>query len=136
MQRRSLSANPGPGDWPRVGVKAIGLAGSVGFIALLYWMFPEYYQGAPFYGNYYVALKVLLPPWALLALPYLYWVDRRMREPRDGLWQLGQLLLGRWRGLDPALIGLRSAQVFYDRGERTAGSTKYPFCLLYTSRCV
>ena len=24
------------------------------------------------------------------------------------------------------LIGLRSAQVFYDRGERTAGSTKYP----------
>jgi len=105
VQRRSLLAAPGPGNWPRVGVKSIGLAGSVGFVALLYWMFPEYYQGEPFYGNYYAALKVLLPPWALVAVPYLYWVDRRMREPLDGLWQLGQLLLGRWRGLDRALIG-------------------------------
>jgi len=105
VQRRSLLAAPGPGNWPRVGVKSIGLAGSVGFVALLYWMFPEYYQGEPFYGNYYAALKVLLPPWALVAVPYLYWVDRRMREPLDGLWQLGQLLLGRWRGLDLALIG-------------------------------
>ena len=105
VQRRSLLAAPGPGNWPRVGVKSIGLAGSVGFVSLLYWMFPEYYQGEPFYGNYYAALKVLLPPWALVAVPYLYWVDRRMREPLDGLWQLGQLLLGRWRGLDLALIG-------------------------------
>jgi protein-S-isoprenylcysteine O-methyltransferase Ste14 len=105
VQRRSLLAAPGPGNWPRVGVKSIGLAGSVGFVAMLYWMFPEYYQGEPFYGNYYAALKVLLPPWALVAVPYLYWVDRRMREPLDGLWQLGQLLLGRWRGLDLALIG-------------------------------
>jgi len=105
VQRRSLSATPGPGNWPRVGVKALGLLGSVGFIALLYWMFPEYFQGQPFYGNYYAALKVLLAPWALVALPYLYWVDRRMREPQDGLWQLGQLLLGRWRGLDLALVG-------------------------------
>jgi protein-S-isoprenylcysteine O-methyltransferase Ste14 len=105
VQLRSLVAAPGSGNWPRVGVKALGLAGSVGFIALLYWMFPEYFQGQPFYGNYYAALKVLLPAWALIALPYLYWVDRRMREPQDGLWQLGQLLLGRWRGLDLALIG-------------------------------
>jgi protein-S-isoprenylcysteine O-methyltransferase Ste14 len=28
-----------------------------------------------------------------------------MAQPLDGLWQLGQLLLGRWRGLDLKLIG-------------------------------
>ena len=74
VQRRVLAATPGPGSWPRVAVKCVGLAGSIGFIALLYWLFPEYYQGQPFYGNYYAALEVLLPPWAVLAAPYLYWV--------------------------------------------------------------
>jgi protein-S-isoprenylcysteine O-methyltransferase Ste14 len=105
VQRRSLANTPAPGNWPRVVVKAIGLAGSVLFVALLYRLFPEYHDGDAFYGNYYSALKVLLPPWAVLALPYLYWVDRRMPEPRDGLWQLGQLLLGRWRGVSLPLVG-------------------------------
>ena len=116
VQRRAL-APPGPGNWPRVAVKCVGLAGSIGFVALLYWLFPEYNQGAEFYGNYYAALKVLLPPWAVLAAPYLYWVDRRMAQPLDGLWQLGQLLLGRWRGLDaaadrPASAGLAGEGLF------------------------
>jgi len=96
---------PGPANLARVAVKCVGLAGSLGFIALLYWVFPEYNQGEPFYGNYYAALKLLLPAWAVLAAPYIYFVDRRMAQPLDGLWQLGQLLLGRWRGLDLALIG-------------------------------
>jgi protein-S-isoprenylcysteine O-methyltransferase Ste14 len=39
------------------------------------------------------------------ALPYLYWVDRRMAQPLDGLWQFGRLVLGRWQGLDLRLIG-------------------------------
>jgi protein-S-isoprenylcysteine O-methyltransferase Ste14 len=105
VQRRVLAATPGRGDWPRVGTKCVGLAGSIGFIALLYWLFPEYNQGQEFYGNYYAALKVLLPGWAVLAAPYLYWVDRRMAQPLDGLWQMGRLLLCRWRGLDARLIG-------------------------------
>jgi protein-S-isoprenylcysteine O-methyltransferase Ste14 len=105
VQRRVLAATPGRANWPRVGIKCVGLAGSIGFIALLYWLFPEYNQGEGFYGNYYAALKVLLPAWAVLTVPYLYWVDRRMAQPLDGLWQTGQLLLGRWRGLDAWLIG-------------------------------
>ena len=104
VQRRVLAATPGRGDWPRVTTKCVGLAGSIGFIAGLYWLFPEYNQGEGFYGNYYAALKVLLPAWAVLAAPYLYWVDRRMAQPLDGLWQMGRLLLGRWQGLDPRLI--------------------------------
>src|ERR1700689_863083 len=75
VQRRVLRAAPATGNWPRVGTKFVGLAGSLGFIAVLYWMFPEYQQGGQFYGNYYTALQVLLPLWAVAALPYLYWVD-------------------------------------------------------------
>jgi protein-S-isoprenylcysteine O-methyltransferase Ste14 len=90
VQRRALTA-PREGSWARSLTKLTGLAGSVGFIALLYWLFPEY--GAHgFYENYWRALELVLPAWALLALPYLYWVDQRLREPRDALWQMGRLL--------------------------------------------
>jgi protein-S-isoprenylcysteine O-methyltransferase Ste14 len=76
----------------------------VGAIALLYWLFPEYgAQG--FYSNYWQALRVLLPAWALVSLPYLYFVDRRLRQPRDALWQMGRLLLGRWRDVSGPVIG-------------------------------
>ncbi len=91
--------------WPRVLTKLAGLLGSVGFIALLYWLFPEYRGQPSFYVHYWAALAVLLPVWAVLAVPYLYWVDRRLAQPEDSLWQLGRLVLGRWRGLSVRVIG-------------------------------
>lgn len=103
IQRRALNTSTQPADWSRVLTKYLGLAGSAGFIALLYWLFPEYH--GDFYGNYYLALKTLLPWWALIALPYIYWVDRRMQRPQDGLWQLGRLLLGHWHDVNMRLIG-------------------------------
>lgn len=104
VQRRTLAAMPNRGDWARVGTKLAGLTGSVGLIALLYWLTPEYHQGESFYGNYYRALQKLLVPWALIAPIYIYWVDRRLAQPRDGLWQMGRLALLQWRGLDPRVI--------------------------------
>ena len=50
VQRRTLVA-PGAGSWSRSLTKLIGLVGSVGCIALLYWLFPEY-GTAGFYANY------------------------------------------------------------------------------------
>ncbi|MGH8210263.1 MAG: methyltransferase family protein [Steroidobacteraceae bacterium] len=105
VQRRTLIPAANPGDWLRVGTKCVGLAGSVGFIALLYWLAPEYHQGRPFYGNYYLALERLFLPWAVMAPIYIYWVDRRLAQPRDGLWQMGRLALFQWQGLDPRVIG-------------------------------
>ena len=103
IQRRTL-ITAGAGDWPRTLTKALGLLASVGCIALLYWMFPEY--GAKgFYGNYWHALEIVLPAWAVVALPYLWYVDRRLREPRDALWQMGRLVLGGWRDVSGAAIG-------------------------------
>jgi protein-S-isoprenylcysteine O-methyltransferase Ste14 len=104
VQRRSLTPAVNAGDWQRSGTKCAGLIGSVGFIALLYWLTPEYYNGANFYGRYYLALKVLLPPWAVIAPLYIYWVDQRLAQPRDGLWQMGRLVLGQWQGLDARVI--------------------------------
>jgi hypothetical protein len=104
VQRRTLTAMPNHGDWTRVGTKLAGLTGSVGLIALLYWLTPEYHQGESFYGNYYRALQKLLVPWAVIAPIYIYWVDRRLAQPRDGLWQMGRLTLLQWRGLDPRVI--------------------------------
>ena len=103
IQRRTLIA-AGAGDWSRTLTKLLGLLASVGAIALLYWLFPEYgAQG--FYSNYWQALRVVLPAWALVALPYVYFVDRRLREPRDALWQMGRLLLGQWQDVSSAVIG-------------------------------
>jgi len=105
VYRRALIAPSGPGDWPRTLTKAAGLAGSVGFVALLYWLLPEYYRPEPFYQHYWTALKWVLPAWAAVALPYLWWVDRRLAEPRDALWETGRILTLRWRGARPAIVG-------------------------------
>jgi protein-S-isoprenylcysteine O-methyltransferase Ste14 len=103
VQRRTLAA-PAQGSWSRTLTKYLGLIGSVGSIALLYWLFPEY-AAKGFYGNYWMALRLLLPLWAAFALPYLYWVDCRLPEPRDALWQMGRLLLFQWRDVSGPIIG-------------------------------
>jgi isoprenylcysteine carboxyl methyltransferase (ICMT) family protein YpbQ len=110
IYRRALVAPtravaPAATDWPRVFTKFLGLLGSVGFVALLYRLFPEYRGEPSFYAHYWTALSVLLPVWAVLALPYLHWVDRRLAAPEDSLWQLGRLLLLRSRGWSVRVIG-------------------------------
>ncbi len=100
VHRRALTGRPGAGNWSRSLTKLVGLAGIVGCLALLYRIFPEYAHGQDFYGRYWSATAVVLPAWAALAVPYIYWVDRRMPQPHDGLWHSGRLFLGRWDGLD------------------------------------
>jgi protein-S-isoprenylcysteine O-methyltransferase Ste14 len=104
VQRRTLSSNLNAADWQRTATKCVGLVSSVGFIALLYWLAPEYQDANGFYAQYYAALKVLLPPWAIAAPFYIFWVDRRLAQPRDSLWQMGQLTLGKWQDVDARVI--------------------------------
>lgn len=79
-------------------IKLIGLIGSIGFIAGLYWIFPEYHGS--FYDRYYALLKIILPAWLFLAFPYMYYVDARMREPEDGYWHAGKAVLLDWSNLN------------------------------------
>jgi protein-S-isoprenylcysteine O-methyltransferase Ste14 len=76
-----------------VGLWAIwGVIGSFYCIARWYWD-----------GQYLFAMQVLgvaAIPMLVLSIPYVIWLDRRMREPRDGAWHFGQLLIGRAHDVD------------------------------------
>ena len=101
----ALTRFPPAGSWSRTWTKFAGLLGSMGFVALLYALFPEYANGTAFYGNYWTLLRLIVPVWLGLALPYLYWVDARMQQQEDNLWQLGRVMTGRWRGVDGRAVG-------------------------------
>lgn len=77
-------------SWSRTLTKFAGLLGCLGFVALGYWLFPLYHSD--FFSDYFSLLRLIVPPWIALAVPYLFWVDRRMRQPRDGYWHLGRRL--------------------------------------------
>lgn len=81
----------------RVITKLVGLTTSVALLALLYWVFPEYYPSfrpdGGFYSNFFTLCR-LAGPWALLACAiYFFLIDSRLREPRDGYWHLGRVAL-------------------------------------------
>ena len=49
-------------------------------------------------GNYLFAMEVLgyaAIPALVLSVPYIFWLDRRMVDPRDGCWHFGAFLLAR-----------------------------------------
>jgi len=90
-------------SWSRALIKLAGLLGSLAFVAFLYWLFPEYH-GA-FYERYFLMLRNVLLGWVPLALPYFYLVDRHMRQPKDGYWQMGRIVMLRWNAVDRAVVG-------------------------------
>lgn len=90
-------------SWSRSLLKLAGLLGSMGFVAFLYWLFPEYH--GEFYNRYYEMLRIILPPWLILALPYFFFIDRKMREPFDGYWHMGKLVTFQWDAVDGKVVG-------------------------------
>ena len=90
-------------SWSRSLYKLAGLFGSLGFIAFLYWLFPEYHNKS--YDSYYEMLRIILPPWIVLALPYFFLIDRKMREPFDGYWHMGKLVTFQWSAADSKVVG-------------------------------
>ncbi len=90
-------------SWGRSLLKFAGLLGSMGFVAFLYWLFPEYHR--QFYNPYYEMLRIILPPWIILALPYFFFIDRKMREPHDGYWHMGKLVTFQWGAVDGKVAG-------------------------------
>jgi len=89
-------------SWPRTLTKFVGLLGILGFIGMGYWAFPVYQKDFYFYFDF---LRNVVPLWIALAIPYFYWIDRRMVEPRDGYWHLGRMLLFGWADADLSRIG-------------------------------
>jgi protein-S-isoprenylcysteine O-methyltransferase Ste14 len=74
----------------RVATKLVGLAVTVGPIALAYWVFPEYGE---WYGTFWSLLRRFGPALAVFAVLYTWIVDGQMRDPHDAYWQLGRVML-------------------------------------------
>jgi protein-S-isoprenylcysteine O-methyltransferase Ste14 len=78
--------------------KIAGLWSTWAGIAFLYCIGRWYWDGA-----YVFSMKVLgaaALPLLLLSVPYVIWIDRRLREPRDGAWHFGQIVVGRSAAAD------------------------------------
>jgi hypothetical protein len=96
------------GDLARLFIKLLGLAVTLGLIAFAYWLFPIYQQ--PFYQTFFDLAFLTLPWLGAIGVFYIYWLDARMAEPKDGAWHLGALLTGQhaevdWTKLRQYLLG-------------------------------
>lgn len=69
-----------------------GVIGALYCIARWYWA-PPYLYAMELFA--YAAVPMLV-----LSVPYVLWLDRRLREPRDGAWHFGRLVIGRPDGVD------------------------------------
>ncbi|MGZ8347920.1 MAG: protein-S-isoprenylcysteine methyltransferase, partial [Allosphingosinicella sp.] len=74
-------------------VKIAGLWATWGVIGGLYCIARWYWDGAYLFAMQVLAVAAV--PMVVLSVPYVIWLDRRLREPRDGAWHFGQQLIGR-----------------------------------------
>jgi len=83
-------------------VKIAGLWATWAGIAFLYCAARYYWD-----GSYLFAMKVLgysAIPLLLLSIPYVVWIDRRLKDPRDGAWHFGQMIIGSGGEADRSMV--------------------------------
>lgn len=76
----------------RIMVKLVGLTTTLLIIAFIFNLFPEYRQG--FYQPFYNFLETWAPLFTVGVPVYFTLIDRQMRDPYDGYWHVGALILG------------------------------------------
>jgi protein-S-isoprenylcysteine O-methyltransferase Ste14 len=82
--------------------KIAGLWGIWALIGGLYCVGRWYWDGAYLFAMQVLGVAVV--PLLVVSVPYVLWLDRRLREPKDGAWHFGQLLIGRGDLADRAEI--------------------------------
>jgi protein-S-isoprenylcysteine O-methyltransferase Ste14 len=83
-------------------VKIAGLWAIWAVIGFLYCVGRWYWD-----GRYLFAMEVLaaiIVPSLILSVPYVIWLDRRLKQPRDGAWHFGRLVIGRPEGVERAIV--------------------------------
>lgn len=83
-------------------VKLAGLWTTWAAIAFLYCTARWYWD-----GHYLFSMRVLAMaagPLLVLSVPYVIWLDRRLKEPRDGAWHFGRLVIGKSDGVDREIL--------------------------------
>lgn len=101
IHRQAITRSQPEYSLPRTATKVLGLFCVVGLVGAAYALFPEYQRD--FYRPFWTLLVYIGLPWLLLTVPYICWLDARMAEPRDGLWHLGRLCLGKSQDADRQL---------------------------------
>jgi len=77
--------NPG-----RVIIKLFGLIITFASIIFIYWLLPEY---GDWYKRYFYLLEYIFYPSLIFALFYFPFIDKRMEDPLDSYWHIGNLFL-------------------------------------------
>ena len=85
-------------DIKRITVKIIGLYGTIGFVALIYRLFPIY--RTDFYDNYWIFIRYIALILLVGGIPYFIILDRYLVEPSDSYWHFGMVMLGQWKKVD------------------------------------
>lgn len=81
--------------------KLAGLWATWALIAAIYCIFRFYWRGDYVFAMWVFGAAAI--PLFVLSIPYFFWIDRRLGEPRDGAWHLGALIMGQ-PGVDPEEI--------------------------------
>ena len=85
---------PGEFNLGRSAIKLLGLSATLAVLALGYWLFPEY-RGQQ-YDVVFQFFAAIWPCAMVATVIYIVVVDAHMKDPRDGYWLAGSLVLGRF----------------------------------------
>ncbi|TMJ16565.1 MAG: protein-S-isoprenylcysteine methyltransferase [Alphaproteobacteria bacterium] len=83
-------------------VKIAGLWTTWAVIGFAYCVARWYWDGVYLFAMRLFALSAI--PLLVLSVPYVIWIDRRLKEPRDGAWQFGRLIVGRGKDVNRELL--------------------------------
>lgn len=89
-------------NWGDIGIRLVGLYGTVLLMAAAYWLLEEYYQ--PKYIFYFKMLAYAVPPFCVGAAAYFIWLDRYLVDSHDSYWHMGSWLMGRWTRADGGVV--------------------------------
>ncbi|HEY0086600.1 MAG TPA: DUF1295 domain-containing protein [Allosphingosinicella sp.] len=71
-------------------------------IAMFYCVGRWYWDGIYLYAMQ--VLGMVAVPLLVASVPYVLWIDRRLKDPRDGAWHMGQLVIGRGSAVDKEIL--------------------------------
>jgi protein-S-isoprenylcysteine O-methyltransferase Ste14 len=90
-------------DIRRITTKIAGLYGTIGFVALIYWLFPVY-RSDTFFDNYWIFARYIALILLAGGIPYFIILDKYLVEPRDSYWHFGVFMLGQWKKCDIKIV--------------------------------
>ncbi len=91
-----------PADLKRVLIKLLGFYASILMIGFFYFLYPEYDRS--FYKNWWHLLKYVIPATCILAIPYIYLLDRYLLVKEDANWHAGMFVLGQRTAVDKEIL--------------------------------